>query len=178
MACLPFSEDSIERNIIFSMHPFVACTGKHSMFLLLLKQEMSVRGRISATRLVVPFWRIPGKGKKVRFGFEKGLSKPKSRESWLKVYTHHKYYLHNVKHVQLQWKTKGPGLAGIRRFNQLYVPPLQFWNPDITFRTLKVKNGDANVTVTLNDESQHSFDATNLNLEDIHSKIKELSQVP
>jgi len=121
--------------------------------------------------LIRPYCFTPGKGRKVQFGFEKGLSKPASRAEWIVIYSQYKYYLRNVRKLSFQWCGNGKQYTGIRRFHNFYIPPLQFWNPDIIIHERKVVVGEATVIIEMMDGKVIELNVPGMHQDEIWAKL-------
>jgi len=119
-------------------------------------------------------------GKMQQFPTKHGLKLHRASEV-KQAYLEGKIYLYNVTDVKLEWAKKGPGQTGIRHFKYDIVPPLRYWNPDIKFETIKVKevaqsNFESSVSLTLADGSLVLVQGNNLKANEILKRM--LDQVP
>eukprot|EP01100_Stratorugosa_tubuloviscum_P007732 TRINITY_DN3190_c4_g1_i1.p1 TRINITY_DN3190_c4_g1~~TRINITY_DN3190_c4_g1_i1.p1 ORF type:complete len:145 (-),score=55.54 TRINITY_DN3190_c4_g1_i1:84-518(-) len=112
-------------------------------------------------------------GKMKRFGFVKGLKKPKTEEEWLAIFAKNKCPLPtNISKIKLTWSKKGPGNTGVRYFRAFKVPPIKYWNNQISFElTCNETKGTGSVQVVLDNGEFIKIDATQLNQDQILEEI-------
>jgi len=109
----------------------------------------------------------------VRFGFVKGLPKPRTKEDWLKLYSPHRTYLYGIKQVTVEWSKKGRGQTGTRHFHYFKVPSLRHWNPDVSFVERKYADLQPRVTLLLADGSTKEILTADLHSDAILAKVQE-----
>eukprot|EP01089_Gocevia_fonbrunei_P019711 TRINITY_DN7069_c0_g1_i1.p1 TRINITY_DN7069_c0_g1~~TRINITY_DN7069_c0_g1_i1.p1 ORF type:complete len:151 (-),score=17.10 TRINITY_DN7069_c0_g1_i1:11-463(-) len=124
-----------------------------------------------------PYCYIPGKRKAIRFGYEKGFTKPATSVEWLGIYMRYKYYVYNIKRISLTWPQAGaPGIRGTRHFHYFYVPPMRFWNPEVLIYEKKVFKGAPSIEVEHVNGTIQEFITRNLDQDDIFKLITDFSE--
>mmetsp|Transcript_8333 Transcript_8333/g.34926 ORF Transcript_8333/g.34926 Transcript_8333/m.34926 type:complete len:127 (-) Transcript_8333:24-404(-) len=67
-----------------------------------------------------------------QFGKVKFMPRPKTEEQWAALYNKHKILLPNIRKLELHWSSKGSGQTGARFFKAYQVPPIKYWNKELS----------------------------------------------
>jgi len=115
-----------------------------------------------------------------RFGYWKGIRRPKTAEDWNKLWDEHKIVLpSSIAKLQLHWSTKSPGQTGIRYFKAYKVPPILHWNPQITVDKPVLnqeKTFEPKVTITFINDRVKSIGVSDLKDEVIVDRIRRVAE--
>ncbi|KYQ88425.1 hypothetical protein DLAC_11843 [Tieghemostelium lacteum] len=105
-----------------------------------------------------------------------GLKKPQNFRQLLKAYCHEKVYLYDAKQITFCTSKTGQGNTGSRIFKYQYLEPFQFWNKEVSFKTIKLNNGNPYVEVETLSGEIHKIDTKNINATEILNKVLQVSK--